>query len=72
MPILNISKNSVRLKPNVDLSKYERLFALDESLKPVSTILLWILQSKIIFLKKNSGTGSGTKLDQGRRPKNFG
>ena len=71
MPILNISKNSVRLKPNVDLSKYERLFALDESLKPVSTILLWILQSKIIFLKKNSGTGSGTKLDQGRRPKNF-
>ena len=72
MPILNISKNSVRLKPNVDLSKYERLFALDESLKPVSTILLWILQSKIIFLKKNSGTGTGTKLDQGRRPKNFG
>ena len=40
MPILNIGKNSVRLKPNVDLSKYERLFALDESLKPVSTILL--------------------------------
>merc|ERR1712001_784008 len=34
MPILNISKNSVRLKPKVDLSKYERLFALDESLKP--------------------------------------
>ena len=40
MPILNIGKNSVRLKPNVDLSKYERLFAIDESLKPVSTILI--------------------------------
>ena len=72
MPILNISKNSVRLKPNVDLSKYERLFALDESLKPVSTILIWILQSKINFFQKKSGTGSGTQLDQGRRPKNFG
>ena len=36
MPVLNVGKKSLRLKPNVDLSKYERLFSLDESLKPVS------------------------------------
>ena len=36
MPVLNVGKKSLKLKPNVDLSKYERLFSLDESLKPVS------------------------------------
>ena len=36
MPALNIGKNSLKMKVNVDLTKYERLFAIDESLKPVS------------------------------------
>ena len=38
MSILGVTKNPVTLKANTDFAKYERLFALDESLKPVSFV----------------------------------
>ena len=52
MPVLNVGKKSLRLKPNVDLSKYERLFSLDESLKPVSINVMEF--TLMILYKKKS------------------
>ena len=43
MSILGVTKNPVTLKANTDFAKYERLFALDESLKPVSVFLIHTL-----------------------------
>ena len=36
LPYFGLAKNPLRLKANVDFSKYDRLFNIDESLKPVS------------------------------------
>ena len=36
LPYFGLAKNPLRLKTNVDFSKYDQLFNIDESLKPVS------------------------------------
>ena len=36
LPYFGLAKNPLRLKANADFSKYDRLFNIDESLKPVS------------------------------------
>ena len=40
LPYFGLAKNPLRLKANVDFSKYDRLFNIDESLKPVSFLTL--------------------------------